>query len=238
MHEIAIIGAMDMEARIYIDQMTHVSEKREGHFLFREGDLCGRQVVAVCCGTGKVLAALTTQKVIDTYHPTAVIVSGVAGALRPELKIGDVVISDDCVQHDVDITALGFRRGVIPEMKAHSIRADRRLVSLAMTTPLERSRLVLGRIVTGDQFLTAEATKQRAYLFDELKGCAIDMESAAIALVCQRNDVPFVAARVICSEVEGDQEQHYRESLPLVANHAFQVIEAILSQWESFPHQS
>lgn len=74
--EVAIFGAMDVAARIYLDQMTRVSEKREGHFLFREGTFCGRQVAAVCCSTSKVLAAPTAQKMINISRSTAVIVTG------------------------------------------------------------------------------------------------------------------------------------------------------------------
>lgn len=235
MHEIAIIGAMDIEIRKYLEQATCVSEIREGNFTFLRGVLFGSRVVIASSGTGKVLAALTTQKLIDACHPTAVIMIGVAGALTPDLKIGDVVISDDCVQHDVDVTALGYPRGVVPDTDQRFIRADRRLVSLAMTTKLEQNQLVLGRILSGDQFFTTEETKRRAYLFDELHGSAIEMEGAALALVCKFNAVPFVITRIIGSELEGNQEDQYRDSLPVVANHSFKVVEAILSQWELFP---
>ncbi|MFQ9801780.1 MAG: 5'-methylthioadenosine/S-adenosylhomocysteine nucleosidase [Clostridia bacterium] len=112
---IAIIGAMEEETREIEQFLTHV-EKIEGKagLAFMEGEYGGLSVIAVRCGIGKVNAALCTQIVLDLYDPELVINVGVAGGIAPGLRVGDVVISDKAQQHDVDTSAVGDPKGVIP----------------------------------------------------------------------------------------------------------------------------
>jgi adenosylhomocysteine nucleosidase len=231
MRTIALIGAMDSEIQAYRENACNISEVTDGNFTFTVGELFETHVVITCSGQGKVLAALTTQKVLDLYHPKAVIMTGVAGALRPDLRVGDVVVSTDCVQHDLDVSILGFSRGTVPDTAYRFIRADAHLIGLAMTARLGNHRLVTGRVLSGDQFFTEEETLQRPYLFEELEGSVIEMEGAALAQVCAYNAVPFVIVRTVCSELEGNQEEQYRRSLASVVNNSLRVVEAILRHW-------
>jgi adenosylhomocysteine nucleosidase len=228
---IALIGAMEREVHAYRELATNLSHIYEGNFFFSEGDLFGKHVVIALSGQGKVLTALTTQRLLDKYHPQAVIMTGVAGALKSDLEVGDIVVSTDCVQHDLDVTILGFPRGTSPDTNYRFIAADSRLINLALTAPSNEHRLVTGRILSGDQFFTEEETIQRPYLFDELNGSAIEMEGAALAQVCAFNYIPFVIIRTVCSELEGDQRAQYRKSLTSVVENSLGVVEAILRQW-------
>ncbi|HEU5376548.1 MAG TPA: 5'-methylthioadenosine/adenosylhomocysteine nucleosidase [Ktedonobacteraceae bacterium] len=229
MHRIALVGAMEVEMAYYYEKITEKRERREGNFLFSEGVLFGRPVVLAFSGAGKVSAALTVQKLLDTYEDlVAVIMVGVAGALKNDLRIGDVVVSEDCAQYDLDITALGVCRGTIPDTGKRFIEADRRLLELASRTPENGHKVVRGRILSGDRFLTREETFECEYLFDELEGSAIEMEGAAVAQVCDFNHIPFLIVRTICSELEGNQEEQYRHSLNLVARNASEVVRTIL----------
>ena len=228
MREIALIGAMESEIHSYRKLLQNSETVHDGNFTFIDGEFCGKHIILACCGPGKVLTALTTQRIIDRYHPQAMIMIGVAGALKSELRLGDVVVSKDCVQHDMDVTALGFPRGAVPDTDYRFIQADTHLIALAMKTPLHSHQLVTGRIVTGDQFLSEEETLSRSYLFEELQGYVIEMEGAALALVCAFNQIPFVIIRTVCSEFEGSQEMQYRSSLPSVVDNALLVVEAIL----------
>ncbi|HEU5378380.1 MAG TPA: 5'-methylthioadenosine/adenosylhomocysteine nucleosidase [Ktedonobacteraceae bacterium] len=229
MQRIALVGAMEEEMEYYYERTTDRREVREGNFVFSEGMLFGQRVVMAFSGSGKVSAALTIQKLLDTYEDlAAVLMVGVAGALKNDLRIGDVVVSEDCAQYDLDITALGIRRGTIPDTGKRFIEADRHLLHLALQTPQNGHRVVRGRILSGDRFLTREETFECGYLFDELEGSAIEMEGAAVAQVCDFNHVPFLIIRTICSELEGNQEEQYRNSLNLVARNASDVVRTVL----------
>jgi adenosylhomocysteine nucleosidase len=231
MRKLALIGAMESEIRAYLTRTSRENDICEENFTFSSGEFYGKSVVITRSLTGKVLTAMTTQKVIDRFRPEAVIMIGVAGALQPDLRVGDVVVSHDCVQYDLDVTTLGYPRGAVPNTSYRFIQADSRLVSLAMKAQLESHRLIIGRIVSGDQFLSEEETYRRRYLFEELEGCVIEMEGAALAQVCAFNKTPFVIIRTVCSELDGNQEQQFRASLPNVVDNSFRVVESILEGW-------
>jgi 5'-methylthioadenosine/S-adenosylhomocysteine nucleosidase len=112
---VCIIGAMDEEMREFLSHANISKVVQRRTFSVHEGSLLDVPVVMVKCGVGKVFASLITQSVIGEYHPSAVISTGVAGSLSENLRIGDVVVSQDCVQHDMDARAIGFERGRIPK---------------------------------------------------------------------------------------------------------------------------
>ena len=111
---IGIIGAMEEEvkslkAAMRIDETVSVAGME-----FCRGTLHERAVVVVQCGIGKVHAALCTHSLIHLFDAKTIINTGVAGSLDASINIGDIVISTDAVQHDFDITQLGFQKGEIP----------------------------------------------------------------------------------------------------------------------------
>ena len=107
---IGILGAMDEEIRLLLEIVEDQESAVHAGIAFVSGSLHGRQVVVCKSGVGKVNAAVTTQLLIDRYNVSAILFTGVAGALAPHLQIGDIVISSSCQQHDMDVTALGFER--------------------------------------------------------------------------------------------------------------------------------
>ncbi|KKQ75161.1 MAG: 5''-methylthioadenosine/S-adenosylhomocysteine nucleosidase [Candidatus Woesebacteria bacterium GW2011_GWB1_38_5b] len=226
---VGIIGAMDIEIHGFLQKLENNTSENKDLFQFNKGNLFGKEVVIVKSGIGKVFSSITCQKLIDEYHPEQIIMTGVAGALKSSLNIGDVVIGRDYIQHDIEVVPLGLPRGTIPESNNKIFTSDDHLVSVAQQTELEGHNLVLGRILSGDQFYSEEETKERKYLFDELAGDAIDMESAAVAQVCVFNKIPFVIVRTICSKLDGNQEEQYRESLKYVVNNSLGVIENIFT---------
>jgi len=113
-------------------------------------------VVLCKSGVGKVNAAVSTQVLIDQYQVDAVIFTGVAGALHPDLDIGDIVISTECQQHDVDASPLGFAPGEIPFQETSVFQADPHLVALAEEASEKASggKTMKGKILSGDQFIS------------------------------------------------------------------------------------
>jgi adenosylhomocysteine nucleosidase len=227
---IAVIGAMKEEVAEFLAHATVTRVVDRGAFHVHEALLCGKPVVIIRCGVGKVFAAMITQHVIDAYAPAAVVSTGVAGGLSKDLAIGDVVVSRDCIHHDLDTSALGFPRGRIPYTDLRFFAADETLAALALSADLEsRShRVVPGRIVTGDQFIHGDRATTHPYLTDELQGDAVDMESAAIAQVCTVNKTPFVSVRTLSDMADGSAGVDYEKFLPEVASNSFHIVKAVL----------
>ena len=123
---LGIIGAMEEEVEKLKEQMTEVRVQAKASMEFYRGKLKGREVVVVRSGIGKVNAAICTQILADDYQVDGIINTGIAGSLRAEINIGDIVISTDAVQHDMDAVAFGYKPGQIPRMDTWSFPADQK----------------------------------------------------------------------------------------------------------------
>lgn len=113
---VGIIGAMEKEIVLLKEKMKIEKIEERSSLSFYIGQLHGKTLVLVRSGIGKVNAAMCTQILIDIYHVEVVINTGVAGALHPGLEVGDIVVSIDCLQHDIDASVFGDPRGIIPGM--------------------------------------------------------------------------------------------------------------------------
>jgi len=228
--KVCVIGAMDEEIREFLSHGKILKTVERKTFCVHEVSLFDFSVIVVKCGIGKVFAALITQYVLGEYGPAAVISTGVAGALSAKLRIGDVVVSEDCGQHDMDATALGFERGRIPYTDFRFFKADRELIRFALSADLESKdhKVVSGRILTGDQFMTGVRGESHRFLTEELGGDAIDMESAAIAQVCCVNETPFVSVRTISDYADSQAHLDFNQFLPLIAHNSFRIVKRIL----------
>ncbi|CAM3651462.1 5'-methylthioadenosine/adenosylhomocysteine nucleosidase [Marinicrinis lubricantis] len=230
MRKIGIIGAMVEEVQLFEGHMTDTQAITKAGISFMSGQMHESQVVVTKCGVGKVNAAVCTQILIDHFQVEAVLFTGVAGALDPRLDIGDLVISIDCMQHDMDVTALGFERGVIPYQDRSIFEADRELVELAygIGEKLFESNVYRGRVLSGDQFI-ADRTKVKE-LHEELGGTCTEMEGAAVAQVCSMNDTRFVVIRSMSDRADGTAHMNFAEFTQLAANRSFQMVEAIIQE--------
>ena len=110
---IGVIGAMEEEVSSLIQQMEDAESKTLAGMTFYHGTLWNQQAVVVKSGVGKVNMAVCTQILVDVYEVDMVINTGVAGGLYKDINVGDIVISSDALQHDFDVTGLGYERGVI-----------------------------------------------------------------------------------------------------------------------------
>jgi adenosylhomocysteine nucleosidase len=197
----------------------------EGH----EMTCFAHPVLVVRCGVGKVHAAMTAQRVIDEFKVDAIIVTGVAGALAPDLEPGDAVVARDVIQHDMDCTALGFARGEVPFTGERIFTCDPTLVASALTAKVGH-KLRAGRILAGDRFVTHSDKECHAYMTGELAGDAVEMEGAAVGQVCARNKIPFVVVRTISDRADGAAPEDFSKILPLAAANAAAVTRKILER--------
>lgn len=220
---------MDAEIAEFLAHAEILGRTEWRGFTFHDIRLQGREAVLVKCGVGKVFAALVSQHLIDAFSPVAMIFTGVAGSLNPAYEIGDVVISRDCLQHDVDGIALGFQRGHLLYTDLKVFTAEPSLVKSALAAKVDGHKLWEGRILTGDQFMTRDAINHHRYLMDELQGDAVEMEGGAMAQVCAVNALPYVVVRTISDRADGDAVHDFNRFLPVIALNSYAVVRQILS---------
>lgn len=227
---ICIIGAMDSEIDEFLKHSQIKNEVVWNEFVFRQALLSDKEVVITKSGVGKVYAAMVCERLIDEFNPRAVIFTGVGGALNRELEIGDIVVSKDCIQHDIDAEALGFPRGEIPYTEHRIFMADPTLKSYALSTQIDDKSIREGRILTGDQFITKKEMNDHKYLVDELKGDSIDMEGGSIAQVCTINNIPFLIVRTMSDKANGDAVSDFNRFAQVVAKNSYLVAANILNK--------
>ncbi|MCG7407637.1 5'-methylthioadenosine/adenosylhomocysteine nucleosidase [Paenibacillus sp. ACRRX] len=230
---IGIIGAMDEEIALLLTAVSDMQEETQAGNRYYKGLLHGHQVVICKSGVGKVNAAITTQVLIDRYQVTQILFTGVAGAVNPNLNIGDIVISSACIQHDMDVTALGFKPGEIPYQACSTFTADAQLIRLAESACANRfaGRYMKGIVLSGDQFI-ASREKVRA-LFETFEGACTEMEGAAVAQACMLNHVPFVIIRSMSDKADGSAHVNFAEFTVTASEHSFQIIESILLELQA-----
>jgi len=225
---IGLIGAMDEEVERFLGRMEGEKETVKAGIRFREGEWNGKRVIVCKCGVGKVNAAVCTQILIDTFGVEAIVFTGVAGALHPELNIGDIVVSTDCLQHDMDVTPLGFAKGQIPFSDESVFPASEDLIRAALEAGeslfpgLTRS----GRVLSGDQFVANRETV--AALHREHEGVCVEMEGAAVAQVCRLNGTPFVILRSMSDKADGSAHVNFPEFTKLAAERSAAIVERML----------
>ena len=215
---IGILCAMEREIEELLEN-TQVEERRRlCGYEFTVGTLRDKRVVLCKCGVGKVNAAVCAQTMILTWPLRLVINSGVAGALKEPLEVGDVCVATDLVQYDVDTSAVGDAPGFVSTVEQTYFRCAEWAVDgmLQAGRDIEGVRVLPVRIATGDRFVEDQATKDRIVrLFD---AAAVEMEGGAIAQVCFINGVDCAVIRAISDAATGKHAMQYRESMPMAAH--------------------
>jgi 5'-methylthioadenosine/S-adenosylhomocysteine nucleosidase len=222
-----LIGALDAEIDEYLRHLQQAQVRQWKEFTFYEGFLSGKMVVVCKSGVGKVFAAMITQKLIDVYNPAAVIFTGVAGSISPEIEVGDIVVASDCIQHDLNASELGFPRGSVPYTDYRFLPTDARLRELALSAPCLHI-VHEGRILTGDHFLTQSEMENHRYLREELEGDAVEMEGAAAGQVCTVNEIPYLLIRTISDKADEKAAHSFSEMLPQIAGNSFSIVSHVL----------
>ena len=225
---IAIIGAMEQEVEQLRTAMTDCKETKLAGTVIYQGMLVGKQVVLMQCGIGKVNAAIGTTVLLDRFGASAVINTGSAGALADQLNVGDVVIAEALLHHDVDVTAFGYEAGQMAQMPAR-YTSDAGLVAAAMEAAVSFPNAAINRglVVSGDQFVHSQVARSNiTNIFPD--AMAVEMEAAAIAQVCYRFEVPFVVIRAISDNANGEAETSFDQFLATAANHSAQMVQSLL----------
>ena len=222
---IGILCALDREIELLLKETERPVVHRQLYgYDYVVGRLRGVDVVLCRCGVGKVNAAVCTQTMIMTWPVRLIVNSGVAGALREEMQVGDVCVATDLVQYDVDTSAVGDPVGFVSTVNQTYFRCAEWAVDgiLRAAQSIDGVRAYTARIATGDQFIDDQARKDRIVrLFDAF---ACEMEGCAIAQVCFISGVDCTVIRAISDTTSGKHEMEYREFMPLAAETSARVV--------------
>lgn len=194
---LGIICAMEEELAPLKEVMTLSETRNKARMEFYRGKLKDLDVVLVVSGIGKVNAAVCAQILSDDYHVTHLINVGVAGGIKEYIRPLDVVIATSLIQHDMDVTAFGLKKGEIPRFETSEFKTDDLLTRLAYEFSLrnEDYGTYKGIIVSGDEFISSR--ERILSLDEEFNASACEMEGAAIAQVAYLNNLRFAVIRAI-----------------------------------------
>lgn len=231
---LALVGAMHEELRALLRAMPDARVVERAGRRFYLGHLDGHEVVAVLSGIGKVAAATTVSLLTTEFRATRIVFTGAAGGLGAEVQVGDVVVAESLLQHDMDASPL-FPRHEVPlygrarfaadpgltevvALAAQSVWGDpalspQLLASFGITAP----RVHRGLIVSGDRFVSRaeESAALRSELQDAL---AVEMEGAAVAQVCHDFGLPFAVVRTVSDRADASAHVDFVRFIDEVAS--------------------
>lgn len=209
MTKLGIIGAMQEEIETLLHLMENKTEKEIAGSVFHDGILEGLPVTVVQCGIGKVNAALCTQILCDLFGVTHLVNTGIAGSLCNDLDIGDMVVSQDAMYHDVDAVAFGYPMGKVPGMNVTAFPADETMIAYAFAAAekVNPGHTKIGRVASGDQFVASREVKDR--IVSITHALCTEMEGTAIAQTAYRNRLPFVILRAISDKADDSTHMDY-----------------------------
>jgi len=215
----AILGAFEREVTLLEDRLSGPREQNIEGIRFVTGTLGGREVVVAWTGIGKVNAAMTTTLLIEHFKPKHIIFTGIAGAVNPKLKPGDIVIAERTAHHDMGtVWPEGlFSKGVKNPLDGFEnpvfFYADEELVKVArraadrvdlgqikLLTGERTPQIITGVVVTGDAFI-ASADKCKE-LRKRFQADAVEMEGAAVAQICYQRRISHLVIRSISDNAD------------------------------------
>ena len=229
--KIAIMGAMPEEITPLLERMDSyekVEFAKNSYYLAKYKEL---ELVIAYSKIGKVFASLTATTMIEKFGAQKLLFSGVAGAINPDLKIGDLIVATKLCQHDLDITAFGHPYGYVPEGSVY-VESDVELRNIAHEVAKEMQvKLREGIIATGDQFVADEARKE--WIGKTFQADALEMEGASVAVVCDSLDVPFFVLRAISDSADMDAGFNFDAFLESSAKVSADFVVAMLDHMRS-----
>ena len=227
----AILSALAQEQQGLIEQLEAPRQVHRAGRDYWLGRLHGRDVVLALSRIGKVAAATTATTLVEAFDARRIVFTGVAGGLGRDVHIGDVVVAERFVQHDMDASPL-FPRFEIPLYGQSSFLCDADLserlsqacgTSLAVAGATGRMPgLHRGLIVSGDQFVSTAHSASRiqsALQSAGLEPLAVEMEGAAVAQVCHDYGIAFAAVRTISDRSDEESATSFQHFVTHVASH-------------------
>jgi adenosylhomocysteine/aminodeoxyfutalosine nucleosidase len=218
--KIAIMGAMLEEVEPFLELSEHEpllkffkkhNDIEYGGNTYHEAKYKEHDIILGYSKIGKVNATLTAATMIEKFGAEMLLFTGVAGGVNPKLKVGDLIAATQLCQHDLDITAFGHPHGYVPEGAVY-VKPSADLLHLAKEVATEKGiDLIGGIIATGDQFVADQSRKD--WIKNTFEADAIEMEGAAVAVVCEAFDIPFFIMRSISDTADEGAVEDFDEFL-------------------------
>ena len=226
---IGIIGAMDVEVDA-LKKAADITKTTEiAGMEFCECKIGDNPVVIVKCGMGKVNAGVCANTLINNFRCDRIINTGVAGSLDNKINIGDIVVSVEAVQHDYDVTPIGFKKGEIPYTEKIAFPADKTMRKIAVDSIRNSApeiNVFEGRVCSGDQFISSKEQKDK--IVSEFGGLCCEMEGGAIAQACYLNETPFVIIRAISDKADDSEAVDFKEFEAEAAKRCEKIVQDML----------
>jgi len=245
-HRIGIIGALPEEIVEIEKKMESFEQRKHGLFTFIIGKFGGKDIVLARSGVGVVYAGSVATIMVETYGATSIIFTGVAGGLKEGGKIGDIIVAKDLINYEMNCknfippwdSTYRHKLGEFPFMNGlRELTCDPILAKLAMEAPIADSKLkprrIVGRVVTGSEFVTNARKKELAALWKELGDPeAVEMEGAAVAQVAHSYNIPFLILRTLSDTLEGDANEDFNVFATQVAELLIPIVEYVIDKLE------
>lgn len=225
-----IIGAMDPEVTSLQESLTDPKSEIIADMKFVSGKLGQTEAVIVKCGMGKVNAGICAHTLIQKYGCTKIINTGVAGSLDNRIDIGDIVVSTEAVQHDFDVSIIGFQKGEIPYTGLVAFPSDPALhdeAVKAVKATAPEINVFEGRVCSGDQFIASSEQKNK--ILETFGGLCCEMEGGAIAQVCYLNHTPYVILRAISDKADHSEEMSFEQFAETAAKRCAAIVHVMVN---------
>ena len=225
--KIGIIAAMEEELKLLVENLEDKSQETVLSNVYYSGRYGEHELVLIQSGVGKVMSAMSVAILVESFKVDAIINTGSAGAVATGLNVGDVVVADTLVYHDVDLTAFGYDYGQM-SMQPLYFHSDKTFVStFEAVLSKEEMTSKVGLIATGDSFIAGQEK------IDVIKGhfpqvLAVEMEGAAIAQAAQATGKPFVVVRAMSDTAAHDANITFDEFIIEAGKRSAQVLMAFL----------
>ena len=225
--KIGIIAAMPEELVYLTQNLDKAQEVQVMGNTYYTGLIGKTEVVLVQSGIGKVMSAMSVAVLAEHFQVEAIINTGSAGALAEGIAVGDVVIADKLVYHDVDVTAFGYAYG---QMAGQSLyfESDKKFIARIQESLSQVEQTWhLGLIATGDSFIAGDdkIATIKSHFPDVL---AVEMEGAAIAQAAQALDLPFLVIRAMSDNANHEASISFDEFIIEAGHRSAQVLLAFL----------
>ncbi|MBW1618987.1 MULTISPECIES: 5'-methylthioadenosine/adenosylhomocysteine nucleosidase [Empedobacter] len=246
---IGIIGAIPQEINGVVNLLTNKQEHKIGRRSYFTGKLNNQKVVVVYSRVGKVAASATVTTLILEFNVSELIFTGVAGGIHADVKIGDIVLGQSLIQHDMNAQPL-FPAYEIPMLGKAYFEADSSQLEVATTAILEileeqhlhnvisekdldkfnihQPQLHVGLIGSGDLFFSTNSQKEK--LQQNLPEIlCVEMEGAAVAQVCYEFDIPFIIIRTISDDADDHSTLDFNSFIEKISNvYSIEIIKNII----------
>jgi adenosylhomocysteine nucleosidase len=248
---IGIMGAMPEEIEGVVALLLNPEVTKMGKRSYFTGQINGIETVVVFSRWGKVAAATTVTTLIHEFKITELLFTGVAGAIHSDLKIGDIVLGQKLIQHDMDARPL-MQQFEIPLLSKTYIESDKTHLKIAIKAVnnvfknktlhtiitsedlskfnITQPRLFVGEIASGDQFFSSNEQKyQLNSLLPEV--LCVEMEGAAVAQVCYEYEIPFSIIRTISDVADDNSHIDFPAFIQKISSkYAAEIIKDIFQQ--------